>query len=154
MADSLTSGELRQLIQRVFRPGPDDRGLAILVDLPDDRLPDNADWRLRRELAQAWAGALATERGGLGLDRITLAWYPNVGSNNADLPPACVLGAPGFAPQHAADLSGRQALPFAALLATHSLVLAPTELSTTAPLKVAARGAGSGPPPCRASCRA
>jgi hypothetical protein len=142
MSEVLTATELRQLVQRVFRPGPADRGLAIIVDLPDDRLPDHPDWVRRRELAAGWAAALASEREALGLDRVTLAWYPNVGNNNADLPAACVVGRPGFAPGHGADLAGAASLPFAELLATHSLVLAPTELSTTAPLKVAARAGG------------
>lgn len=139
MNDHLSPSELRQLVDRVFRPGPDDHGLAILVDLPDDRLPDNPDWRQRRALAAAWAEALAGEREALGLDRVTLAWYPNVGGNNADLPPHCVPGAPGCPPRTAADLAGRPTVPFPELYADHSLILAPTELSTTAPLKVAAR---------------
>jgi hypothetical protein len=142
MSDVLTATELCRLVQRVFSPGPADRGLAIMVDLPDDRLPDHRDWARRRELAVAWAAALTNEREALGLDRVTLAWYPNVGGNNADLPPACVPGSPGFAPQHAADLVGAPSLPFAELFTTHSLILAPTELSTTAPLKVAARTGG------------
>ncbi len=142
MSDVLTANELRQLVQRVFHPGPTDHGLAIIVDLPDQRLPDHPDWVQRRALAAAWAATLADERETLGLERITLAWYPNVGSNNADLPAACVVGAPEFTPRHADDLAGRPVLPFADLFATHSLILAPTELSTTAPLKVAARAGG------------
>ncbi len=142
MSDVLTASELRQLIRRVFRPGPADRGLAILVDLPDRRLPDHPDWARRRDLATAWATTLAGEREALGLERVTLAWYPNVGGNNADLPAACVVGTPEFTPRHADHLAGRPALPFAELFAAHSLILAPTELSTTAPLKVAARAGG------------
>ena len=39
------SEELVALVQRVFRPGPADRRLAILVDLPDAQVPDQPAWR-------------------------------------------------------------------------------------------------------------
>jgi len=139
MSAQLSAADLVQLVRRVFRPGPLDRGLAILVDLPDARLPDDEDWRARRAMAAAWAAALDGAKAELGLERVTLAWYPNVGGNNADLPADCAPGAPGAVLHHADDLAGLAALPFAELFDTHSLILAPTELSTTAPLKVAAR---------------
>ena len=139
MADTLDSRDLRRLIERVFRPGPDDKGLAIIVDLPDQQLPDNPDWAVRRRLAAEWAALLAQEREALNLQQVTLAWYGNVGGNNADLPHDCVPSAADFQPETADDLSGRPHLPFTELFAAHSLVLAPTELSATAPLKVATR---------------
>ena len=139
MTDTLTGLDLRLLIQRVFRPGPPDRGLLIMVDLPDERLADNEHWRTRRALAAQWSTLLAGERDALDLDRVTLAWYRNAGGNNADLPAAAVCGEAGWEPATAADLEGRPTTPFAELFATHSLVLAPTELSATAPLKVATR---------------
>lgn len=135
----LTAAELVQLIRRVFRPGPADRALALIVDLPDAKLPDHDDWRARRALAADWAAALDAAKADAGLEKVTLAWYPNVGGNNADLPESCVPGRPGERLDHADDLDGRPALPFDVLFDTHSLVLAPTELSATAPLKVAAR---------------
>jgi len=135
MSDTLSRTDLRLLIERVFCPGPADRGLLIMVDLPDARLPDNPDWRARRRLAADWAGKLGAETAALGLDRVTLAWYPNAGSNNADLPAGAVLDT-------AAALEGLPTVPFADLFANHSLVLAPTELSATAPLKVATRRGG------------
>jgi leucyl aminopeptidase (aminopeptidase T) len=73
---------------------------------------------------------------------VTLAWYPNVGANNADLPVAATPGEPGWEPSSSADLAGRPTEDFAALWASHSLILAPTELSATAPLKIAARAGG------------
>ncbi|HOX24736.1 MAG TPA: hypothetical protein PLL30_03105 [Candidatus Krumholzibacteria bacterium] len=142
MPENLTGADLRLLIQRVFRPGPADRGLLIMVDLPDPHRPDNEGWRTRRRLAADWAAKLAAERTALGLERVTLAWYPNVGGNNADLPGAAVPGDPHWVPDLAEDLAGRPAEPFRDLLARHSLVLAPTELSATAPLKLAARDGG------------
>ena len=139
MSKALSGDDLRLLIQRVFQPGPEDHGLAIIVDLPDERLPDNPDWRERRKLAQAWGRLLTEQRAALGLERVTVAWYRNAGSNNADLPADCVCGDADFLPTSAADLAGRPVLPFSELFAAHSLVLAPTELSATAPLKVATR---------------
>ena len=142
MTDTLTGQELRLLIQRVFQPGAEDRGLLLMVDLPDQRLPDHDAWRIRRELAADWAGRLQQERAALGLEHVTLAWFRNAGSNNADLPADAVVGETGWQPRTAADLDGRPTTPFTRLFAEHSLVMAPTELSATAPLKVAARGAG------------
>lgn len=142
MSDTLSGHDLRLLVQRVFQPGPDDHGLLLMVDLPDASLPDHDDWRQRRVLAAGWAEALAAERGALGLDRLTLAWYPNAGSNNADLPEDAVIGHDGWLPTHTDDLAGRPTVPFAQLFATHSMVMAPTELSATAPLKLATRAGG------------
>jgi len=139
MTESLTAYELRQLIERVFQPTARDRGLAIIVDLPDDRLPDNPDWQARRELAADWAAKLDEVKTELGLPQVTLVWYPNVGGNNADLPADGVVAAPGTALHHARELVGQSTTPFAEIFANHSLVLAPTELSATAPLKVATR---------------
>lgn len=140
MSDSLTSAELGRLVRRVFQPTADDTGLAILVDLPDDALPDNPDWAERRRLAVQWYEALLAARTDLDLERVTLAWYANVGGNNADLPPHCRTAVDCIVLDHVRQLEAYGSLPFKELFARHSLVLAPTELSATAPLKVAARG--------------
>jgi hypothetical protein len=137
--ETLDGRELGRLIERVFRPQADDTGLAILIDLPDDRTPDHLEWAERRALAAGWAAMLAGRRTTLGLDRVTVAWYRNSGGNNADLPPDCWAAEPGPVLQRAAELAGRPPTPFETLFAEHTLVLAPTEHSTTAPLKVAAR---------------
>jgi len=142
MAGDLTTSELVQLVRRVFQPTAADRGLAVIVDLPDARRPDHPDWALRRALAAQWVDLLDGAKHELDLDRVTLAYYPNVGGNNADLPDRCFPGAPDFVPTSAGDLAGRPGLSFAQLFAEHSLVLAPTELSATAPLKVATREGG------------
>jgi hypothetical protein len=139
MDDRLSSQDLVQLVQRIFLPGPMDRGLAVLCDLPDRRRPDNPDWRVRREMAGQWSRQLGSARAELGLETVTLAWYCNVGGNNADLPDSCIPDMGGEPPRDAADLADRATLPFSRLFASHSLILAPTELSATAPLKVAAR---------------
>jgi hypothetical protein len=142
MSESLTSSELGRLVQRVFQPTESDRGLAIIVDLPDDALPDNPEWAERRRLAVQWHEALLEEKESLGLERVTLAWYPNVGGNNADLPLDCHSGEAGEVLNHAGEVSRKPALPFNDLFRQHSMVLAPTELSATAPLKVATREGG------------
>lgn len=148
---TLLAEELRLLVQRVFQPTAADRGLAIIVDLPDGRLADNPDWARRRQLAAGWYTALQGEMARLGLPRLTLAWYRNAGGNNADLPAVCHPGDGLTVPAHADELAASPALAFAQLFADHSLVLAPTELSATAPLKVATRAAGSGPAGFRAA---
>ncbi len=138
MNESLSADDLVQLVRRVFLPGDDDRGLAVIVDLPDARVADNPDWRARRGMAAEWVRLLDGAAGAPAT--VTLAWYRNAGGNNADLPPDCVPAPGGAALHHADELAGRATLPFAELFAAHSMVLAPTELSATAPMKVACRG--------------
>ena len=140
MSRNLTSEDLRLLIQRVFQPTDADRGLAILVDLPDARLADNDNWSQRRAMAAEWFLALQQEQEALGLERLTLAWYRNAGGNNADLPATYHPG-DGHTVYHSADDLPSDPVGFDLLFRTHTMVLAPTELSATAPLKVATREA-------------
>jgi hypothetical protein len=142
MSESLTAKDLRLLVKRVFQPTENDTGLAIIVDLPDERLADNPAWAERRLMAADWYRKLLSEQGALGLNRITLAWYPNAGGNNADLPDACHPSDGETVPNHADEVSGGDSRPFSDIFATHTIVLAPTELSATAPLKVATRDGG------------
>lgn len=140
--NDLTPGELEQLIDRVFPPSPTDTALAVLIDLPDDRITDRAEWRERREIARRWVGALRTTDLARRLD-IDLVAYPNAGGNNADLPetawiledtdplPATVEGTGALSPTSMRDV-----------LHSYSLLIALTELSATAPLKVAGPAAG------------
>ncbi len=137
----LTAEELVALVERVFRPQTGDRSMAILVDLPDQRLPDNPEWRVRRELAAGWARRLAGSRDRHGLV-VSLFAYRNVRANNADLPPEAWAQDPGALADDAEQLSGQLATPMQDVLSGHRLVLAPTELSATAPLKVLARSLG------------
>lgn len=139
MTQRMTAHDLARLVQRVFEPTEEDRGLAIIVDLPDARCPDNPEWQARRAMAADWASKLADVGPGIGLPRVSLAWYRNAGGNNADLPETCVISAEATVPDHADRLSGGETLTFADLFDTHSIVLAPTELSATAPLKLAVK---------------
>ena len=65
MPETLNAAELSALVARVFQPTPEDRLLGIMVDLPDEKVPDDAAWAARRRIA-AWAGwsrdALCDER--------------------------------------------------------------------------------------------
>ncbi|MFO7653467.1 MAG: hypothetical protein R6X25_06560 [Candidatus Krumholzibacteriia bacterium] len=140
MSTSLTPDELVRLVERVFQPTEADHGLAVLADLPDGRRVDTPDWGVRRALADAWARMLLERRETLGLQRVSMVWYRNAGSNNADLPEVCWATEPGVVPAHARELQGRDLVSFPEVFTAHSIILALTELSATAPLKVAARG--------------
>jgi hypothetical protein len=135
--EHLTGPELTALVERVFQPRPEDRALAILVDLPDDELEDNPGWRDRRRLAAGWARELSAAQDSRKLD-VSLVCYRNVRSNNADLPATCWRVDPDHVPGHVNDTVPDQAATFEGVFRTNQLVLAPTELSTTAPLKILA----------------
>jgi hypothetical protein len=135
--ETLTAIELVSLISRVFQPGPEDTSLAILMDIPDDELPDTEDWKKRRTLAAGWAAELEASQRSHGLS-ISLLAYPNVRSNNADLPVSGWRIDPDSVPDHVREMDPQPAVDFVNALAQHRLVLAPTELSTTAPLKMLA----------------
>ncbi len=115
--------------------------MAILVDLPDAILPDNPAWARRRALAAQWARSLQTMRQHTGLD-VSVCFYRNVRRNNADLPARAWLlpVADGNVPQpsSADDLDETTSVPFDQVLSSHTILLAPTELSATAPLKLSA----------------
>jgi hypothetical protein len=135
----LSREELTTLVERVFSPRPDDKALAILVDLPDERKPDTDRWRARRKMAAEWARELDAARQTTGLSA-RLFLYRNVVVNNADLPASAFEHPPGSPiPSHADQLDPSAAIPFTKVFETHSILLAPTQLSATAPLKLAAR---------------
>ena len=138
MKETLTGPELAALVRRVFQPGPEDRILAIIVDLPDARVPDSPDWIRRRDLAREWYQALLGEGAGLGLD-VRLYLYRNAHANNADLPATAWRYTDGPLPGVAEDWDDRPSESFDELFDGGSILLAPTQFSATAPLKLAAR---------------
>ncbi|GMV05550.1 MAG: hypothetical protein AMXMBFR53_18280 [Gemmatimonadota bacterium] len=138
MKESLSAEELEALVARVFVPTDEDGLLGILVDLPDERVPDDDEWRERRETAASWARLLAKRARATGYDTHLLL-YPNVGTNNGDLPDRCWVHHGGPVPSHAAELDPEWAMPMSEIFDTHTMLLAPTRFSATAPLKVAAR---------------
>ncbi|MEM7351217.1 MAG: hypothetical protein AAF657_10450 [Acidobacteriota bacterium] len=135
---TLSDNELRNLIRRVFRPTPSDTRIAVLTDLPEMPTDDLPDWRQRRELALDWTLRLRRATADLGLGGADLYLYPNVGSNNADLPPSAWPHLEGSLPAGSNDLARATAQPFEQIFTDHSILLAPTRYSTTAPLKLAA----------------
>ena len=140
MAADLSPQDLKLLVSSAFPRRASDRALAILVDVPDDRVPDNDRWRERRRMAQQWSKALATVGGELGLDAVTLVYYPNVHSNNADLPASGFLYDGDSVQLTAATLVAQgRAVMLSEVFSSHQLLLAPTEFSTTAPLKLQAK---------------
>jgi leucyl aminopeptidase (aminopeptidase T) len=144
--DELSPDELVALVRTVFAPRPQDRRIAVITDLPDDRVPDRADWRLRRVLAQSWAAALDRGARQLGLAGADLFLYRHVGTNNGELPPAAWRHEGGELPADADAAAAAAAtgavVPFEDVFADHGILLAPTRYSTTAPLKNAARRFG------------
>lgn len=132
---ALSGEDLAALVRRVFRPRDDDRGVAILVDLPDAVVADSASWLARRRLAADWAVRLATSELGLAT---RLFGYRNVRMNNADLPTHAWPLSPQSLPGTADELCEEEAVPFANVFSDHTIVLAPTRFSATAPLKLAA----------------
>jgi hypothetical protein len=135
--DRLTAEELTNLVRRVFEPRPEDRALAVIVDLPDDEVPDTDRWRERRSLAAGWVHELAAARSEHGLE-VSLFLYPNVHSNNADLPSLAWRWSDDTVPDHVEDMTGQLEEPMEQVLSSHPLVIAPTQFSTTAPLKMMA----------------
>lgn len=140
-SDRLSARELVDLLERVFAPRGSERSVAVLIDLPDEQTPDTPAWKQRRTLAAGWVTELARTAASHGFVAELYA-YPNVHANNADLPPGATRVEPKALPATAADLEPDRTEPFRRILTAHPLVLAPTEFSTTAPLKVLARKLG------------
>ena len=139
---TLAADELVSLVRSVFPRRANDRALAILVDVPRRAASDNPAWRERRRLAREWFALLDARKEEIPLAEVKLVAYADVGSNNADLPAdgyRIVGEMPGTADE--LERAGERA-SFESVFASTQLYLAPTEYSTTAPLKNAARRFG------------
>jgi hypothetical protein len=137
MYEDLSCDELVCLVRRVFSPGPEDRRLGIMLDLPDARNPDTEAWRIRRTLGAGWARQLSTVAAEMGLQGCDLVLYPNVGAQNGELPTLARIADGATAPSP--EVGVGVDLSFAEVFGRCSMLLAPTQFSATAPLKVAAR---------------
>lgn len=136
---ALTSEELVALVRRVFLPREDDTAIGILVDLPDSVRPDHPAWRTRREMAAAWVALLDAQHDALGL-QTDLVLFRNAHTNNGDLPTeGGWLHRGGELPASVDALVHDAPISWADIFSTHSILIAPTQYSATAPLKVAAR---------------
>jgi len=137
MDEQLSGTELLALVQRVFQPQPSEGDVAILVDLPDTHVQDDAAWAARRAMAADWVAQLSALAQQLG--RAThLVLYPNVHTNNGDLPARAWLHEGGPLPS-AEDLDPARSISFAEFYAQHPILIALTRFSATAPLKLAAK---------------
>lgn len=138
MPETMTAAELSALVARVFQPTPEDGRLGIMVDLPDERVSDDAAWAARRAIAAEWASLLAAEAATARYET-RLLLYPNVRTNNGDLPDRCWIHSGGTVPATAAELDTAAAVPMGEVFDSFPMLLALTKFSSTAPLKVAAR---------------
>ncbi len=138
MTETLNAGELIALVARVFVPSEEDVALGVMIDLPDERVPDDAAWRARRQIAAEWVELLDAKEEMVGY-RTRLLLYPNVHTNNGDLPDRCWIHEGGPVPQSAADLDLAAARPMGKIYDTFPMLMALTRFSSTAPLKLAAR---------------
>lgn len=140
----LSVEELTKLIQAVFPTQRGDRKLGILIDIPQNSRKDHPEWKLRRTMAYEWYKALKIKTAALGLEKIALIAYPDVESNNADLPREAffIFGSPPSITPHLEDEDLAEAVLFTHVFREFQLFLAPTEYSTTAPLKNAAKQYG------------
>ena len=143
MKEQLSPEELKALVLSVFSLRPQDIGLAVLADVPDETSPDTDVWRERRALAHQWVTELDKVKAELNLERITLIVYPNVHSNNADLPEKAYTTRESPENMDAEKIIAKGTpRPFEELLGQHQIILAPTQHSTTAPLKLLAKKLG------------
>ncbi len=135
----LSGDELVKLIQSVFPYFDGDKKLGILVDIPSQAGKDNIQWKQRRLIAQGWFEELKNRPNDLNLVEIALIAYEDVGTNNGDLPKEAFF-INGNLPDEAEMLkkAGKNVL-FETIFQQFQIFLAPTEYSTTAPLKNAAK---------------
>ena len=136
--DRLSADELTNLVRRVFEPTAADRALAVIVDLPDDQTPDTEAWKIRRRLAAGWVEELGEAQGMTTASRSRSFSIPT----STRTTPICRRsrgGGPGRNPPITwTPWPVTLEEPMEGVLASHQIVIAPTEFSTTAPLKVMA----------------
>jgi hypothetical protein len=138
--ENLSLDELIDLIHSVFPLLPDDRFLGILIDLPKNKEEEEEDWRIRRKMATEWADVLRENLKALDLDDVRLFAYPNVGSNNAELPSYAYFKRWRPLPSYASELEEScTKISFEEIFQKVKIIMAPTQYSATAPLKNAAR---------------
>ena len=138
MSETITALELSALVSRVFQPTAEDTRLGIMVDLPDERVPDDASWAARRAIAAEWAELLEMQAREAGYET-RLLLYPNVHTNNGDLPGRCWIHAGGPVPASAAELDPSASVAMTEVFDGFPMLLALTKFSSTAPLKMAAK---------------
>jgi hypothetical protein len=140
MKNRLTDDELYTLINSVFKPQKNDTNIALITDVPNERRPDHGKWQERREIVYEWRDQLLNLQTRFGFDKVYLYFYENTESNNADLPDTVYRINNGGEPVHAASLPTMgDPYPLQEMLNNTHIILAPTEYSATAPLKMLGR---------------
>ncbi len=132
---NLSYEELLSLLDNVFALKKE-KGLVIFVDLPNRTVRDDSAWKDRRAIAIEWYNMLKEHQTSLVFNKVYLACYENVTSNNNDLPSTVsLIDSPSL------DVRLGEGAPTSLdqLLSSTSVVLAPTQLSATAPLKLLAK---------------
>ena len=133
---NITAGQLIALLEAVFGRQIEEKALTIFVDLPGPRLADNPAWKDRRRIALEWFTHLQGRIADLPFSAVNFCAYENVGSNNNDLPGTVILVERTSRDQPSVE---SQSVLLENILGGSTVVLAMTELSATAPLKVLAR---------------
>ncbi len=138
--NTLSTEELKNLIISVFSSQKKDKNLAIIVDVPDEKVSDHERWKQRRELAADWHNKLNSVKDELNLEQVMLLYYRNVHNNNADLPQTAYFYDGDWKNLDASTLSKNgKTIDFENELSCTQIILAPTQFSTTAPLKLLAK---------------
>ncbi|BBM84627.1 hypothetical protein [Candidatus Uabimicrobium amorphum] len=135
---NLNEREMSSLFQAVFPKLEDDRQIALLVDLPDDKEEDNSPWALRRKIAYEWFLLLQEIKSELQIDHVDLIVYRNVKSNNADLPCEMYIWnkeTPSTFPNEELP----QSTSIEDVFGKYQIFLVLSEYSATAPMKIAAK---------------
>ncbi len=137
MKELLNADELSRLVDSVFKIRSGEK-LAVMMDIPDAKNPDHPEWRARRTMACQWVKDLGSGTG-TRLGGVELIAYPNVHNNNADLPETLFTLDPPEPVGSMEELKKKgKPYPVKSLLGGFKIILAPTELSNTAPLKLLA----------------
>lgn len=139
MIANLDFRQLIGLLHSVFALRQHEKAVTILVDLPGGRAADTPEWADRRHIAAEWYMHLRAHIRETPFPAAYLGYYANVGSNNADLP-GDVHVVSGDKPD--ISLAGIPQQHLDALLENSSVVLALTQYSATAPLKLLAKRHG------------
>ncbi len=92
-------------------------------------------------MALAWYCELEPLADRLGFP-VRLVLYRNAHRNNADLPGGAWIWEQRALPDTADELDAVQQVPFSEILSRHSILIAPTQFSATAPLKLQAKQHG------------
>src|SRR3989338_3338521 len=122
MTVTLNAGELIALVARVFVPTLEDVALGVMIDLPDERMPDDAAWMARRQIAAEWVELLDAKEEMVGY-RTRLLLYPTGHTNKGDLPARCGIQGGARVPGTAAELNPAGARPMGKIFDTFPMLM-------------------------------